>query len=118
MRAPSTEARLQFSIFFIYLMAVVTRFLMLFEPGGMAVKVVPVIIMVLDLLCLAFAFTGRTYLERRVLVVNLAMGLSDALLMSLIHTPGMTLEMVLLRFELPAMLLYRCFSIEWIEDER
>lgn len=118
MRVPNTEARLQFSIFFIYLMAVVTRFLMLFEPGGMAVKVVPAIIMALDLLCLIFAFTGRSDLERRVLVVNLAMGLSDAVLMSLVHIPGMTLEMVLLRFELPAMLLYRCFSIEWIEDER
>lgn len=117
MRVPNTEARLQFSIFFIYLMAVVTRFLMLFEPGDMAVKVVPAIIMVLDLLCLIFAFSGRSHLEKRVLVVNLAMGLSDAILMSLIHVPGMTLEMVLLRFELPAMLIYRCFSIEWIEDE-
>lgn len=118
MSVPGTEARLQFSIFFIYLMAVVTRFLMLFEPGGMAVKVVPAIIMTLDLLCLIFAFSGRSHLEKRVLVVNLAMGLSDAILMSLVHVPGMTLEMVLLRFELPAMLLYRCFSIEWIEDER
>lgn len=117
-RRERIERRLQFSAFFIYLLGVISRVgIILTRDVEWPRLIVPTIIMVLDAMCLVCAFMGRTRWEERLLAVNMAMGFADATVWSLMLGATQPPEMTLLRFSLPAFLLYRRCSLEWMGDE-
>lgn len=111
------ERWLQFSIFFIYTTAIVTRVLMLFEDIPWPQRLVPAVVLCMDVACLACAFNGNSRIEKRILTVNVSMGFSDAILWSLVVGESCSPELTMLRYELPAMMLYRRLSLDWMGDD-
>lgn len=117
-RRERIERRLQFSAFFVYLLGVISRVgIILTRDVEWPRLLVPTIIMILDAMCLICAFMGRTRWEERLLAVNMAMGFTDATVWSLMLGATQPPEMTMLRFSLPAFLLYRRCSLEWMGDE-
>lgn len=117
-RRERIERRLQFSAFFIYLLGVISRIAIIITRDVEWPRlIVPTVIMLLDAMCLVCAFTGRNRWEERLLAVNMAMGFTDATVWSLMLGATQPPEMTMLRFSLPAFLLYRRCSLEWMGDE-
>lgn len=117
-RRERIERRLQFSAFFIYLLGVISRVgIILTRDVEWYRLIVPTVIMILDALCFICAFMGRNRWEERLLTVNMTMGFTDAIVWSLMLGATQPQEMTMLRFSLPAFLLYRRCSLEWMGDE-
>ena len=117
-RRERIERRLQFSAFFVYLLGVISRVgIILTRDVEWYRLIVPTVIMILDAMCLVCAFTGRSRWEERLLTVNMTMGFTDATVWSLMLGATQPPEMTMLRFSLPAFLLYRRCSLEWMGAE-
>ena len=103
-----------FSIFMMYMMAIVIRINQVFIPTMFGEKIIDVVIMLLDLACLVLAFSEKKALEQAVLKIIISTALAEFLLFVTLHFETATSTGMTVRLILPCMFLYRLNSLNWI----
>lgn len=108
------EKAYHFSIFMMYMMAIVIRINQVFIPTMFGEKIIDVVIMLLDLACLVLAFSEKKALEQAVLKIIISTALAEFLLFVTLHFETATSIGMTVRLILPCMFLYRLNSLNWI----
>lgn len=108
------EKAYHFSIFMMYMMAIVIRINQVFIPTMFGEKIIDVVIMLLDLACLVLAFSEKKALEQAVLKIIISTALAEFLLFVTLHFETATSTGMTVRLILPCMFLYRLNSLNWI----
>lgn len=108
------EKAYHFSIFMMYMMAIVIRINQVFIPTMFGEKIIDVVIMLLDLACLVLAFSEKKALEQAVLKTIISTALAEFLLFVTLHFETATSTGMAVRLILPCMFLYRLNSLNWI----
>lgn len=108
------EKAYHFSVFLMYMMAMVIRINQVFGMTMLGEKLVDIVIMLLDLACLVLAFSERKTLEQAILKISISTALAEFLLFVALHFETATSTGMAVRLILPCMLLYRLNSLNWI----
>lgn len=108
------EMTYHFSVFLMYMIAVIIRINQLFEPILLGEKLVTVTIVLLDIACLVLAFYGNKILEQTVLKTTILTASVEFLLFVMLHFESVTSTEMAMRLILPCMFLYRLYSLNWI----
>lgn len=108
------EKAYHFSVFLMYMMAMVIRINQVFVPTIFGEKIVDVVIMLLDLACLVLAFSEKKALEQTILKIAISTALAEFLLFMTLHFETATSTGMAVRLILPCMFLYRLNSLNWI----
>ena len=108
------EMTYHFSVFLMYMIAVIIRINQLFEPVLLGEKLVTVTIALLDIACLVLAFHGNKILEQTVLKTTILTAFVEFLLFVMLHFESVTSTEMAMRLILPCMFLYRLYSLNWI----
>lgn len=108
------EMAYHFSVFLMYMIAVIIRINQLFEPILLGEKLVTVTIALLDIACLVLAFRGNKTLEQTVLKTTILTAFVEFLLFVMLHFESVTSTEMAMRLILPCMFLYRLYSLNWI----
>lgn len=108
------EMTYHFSVFLMYMIAVIIRINQLFEPILLGEKLVTATIALLDITCLVLAFHGNKILEQTVLKTTILTALVEFLLFVMLHFEVVTSTEMAMRLILPCMFLYRLYSLNWI----
>lgn len=108
------EKAYHFSVFLMYMMAMVIRINQVFGMTMLGEKLVDIVIMLLDLACLVLAFSERKALEQAILKISISTALAEFLLFMTLHFETVTSTEMAVRLILPCMLLYRLNSLNWI----
>ena len=108
------EMTYHFSVFLMYMIAVIIRINQLFEPILFGEKLVTVTIILLDIACLVLAFRGNKILEQTVLKTTILTASVEFLLFVMLHFESVTSTEMAMRLILPCMFLYRLYSLNWI----
>lgn len=108
------EKAYHFSVFLMYMMAMVIRINQVFGMTMLGEKLVDIVIMLLDLACLVLAFSGKKVLEQAILKITISTALAEFLLFMTLHFETVTSTGMAIRLILPCMLLYRLNSLNWI----
>ena len=108
------EMTYHFSVFLMYMIAVIIRINQLFEPILLGEKLVTVTIALLDIACLVLAFHGNKILEQTVLKTTILTAFVEFLLFVMLHFESVTSTEMAMRLILPCMFLYRLYSLNWI----
>lgn len=103
-----------FSVFLMYMIAVIIRINQLFEPILLGEKLVTATIALLDMACLVLAFLGNKILEQTVLKTTILTAFVEFLLFVMLHFESVTSTEMAMRLILPCMFLYRLYSLNWI----
>lgn len=108
------EMTYHFSVFLMYMIAVIIRIYQLFEPILLGEKLVTATIALLDIACLVLAFLGNKILEQTVLKTTVLTAFVEFLLFVMLHFESVTSTEMAMRLILPCMFLYRLYSLNWI----
>ena len=108
------EKAYHFSVFLMYMMAMVIRINQVFGMTMLGEKLVDIVIILLDLACLVLAFSGKKVLEQAILKIAISTALAEFLLFMTLHFETVTSTGMAIRLILPCMLLYRLNSLNWI----
>lgn len=108
------EKAYHFSVFLMYMMAMVIRINQVFGMTMLGEKLVDIVIMLLDLACLVLAFSEKKALEQAILKIAILTALTEFLLFVTLHFETATSTGMAVRLILPCMLLYRLNSLNWI----
>lgn len=108
------EMAYHFSVFLMYMMAMVIRINQVFELTMFGEKLVDIAIVLLDLACLVLAFSGKKVLEQAILRIVISTALAEFLLFVTLHFEIATSTGMAVRLILPCMFLYRLNSLNWI----
>lgn len=108
------EKAYHFSVFLMYMMAMVIRINQVFGMTMLGEKLVDIVIILLDLACLVLAFSERKALEQAILKISISTALAEFLLFMALHFETATSTGMAVRLILPCMLLYRLNSLNWI----
>ena len=108
------EMTYHFSVFLMYMIAVIIRINQLFEPILFGEKLVTATIILLDIACLVLAFYGNKILEQTVLKTTILTASVEFLLFVILHFESVTSTEMAMRLILPCMFLYRLYSLNWI----
>lgn len=108
------EKAYHFSVFLMYMMAMVIQINQVFVMTMLGEKLVDIVIMLLDLACLVLAFSEKKVLEQTVLKIAISTALAEFLLFMTLHFETVTSTGMAIRLILPCMLLYRLNSLNWI----
>lgn len=108
------ENAYHFSMFLMYMMAMVIRINQVFGMTMLGEKLVDIVIMLLDLACLVLAFSGKKALEQAILKIVISTALAEFLLFVTLHFETATSTGMAVRLILPCMFLYRLNSLNWI----
>ena len=108
------EMTYHFSVFLMYMIAVIIRTNQLFEPILLGEKIVTAAIALLDIACLVLAFYGNKVLEQTVLKTTILTASVEFLLFVILHFESVTSTEMAMRLILPCMFLYRLYSLNWI----
>ena len=108
------EMTYHFSVFLMYMIAVIIRINQLFEPILFGEKFVTATIILLDIACLVLAFLGNKILEQTVLKTTILTAFAEFLLFVILHFESVTSTEMAMRLILPCMFLYRLYSLNWI----
>lgn len=108
------EMTYHFSVFLMYMIAVIIRINQLFEPILFGEKLVTATIILLDIACLVLAFYGNKILEQTVLKTTILTASVEFLLFVMLHFESVTSTEMAMRLILPCMFLYRLYSLNWI----
>lgn len=108
------EKAYHFSVFLMYMMAMVIRINQVFGMTMLGEKLVDIVIMLLDLACLVLAFSGKKALEQAILKIAILTALAEFLLFMTLHFETVTSTGMAIRLILPCMFLYRLNSLNWI----
>ena len=108
------EMTYHFSMFLMYMIAVIIRINQLFEPILLGEKLVTATIALLDIACLVLAFLGNKILEQTVLKTTILTAFVEFLLFVMLHFESVTSTEMAMRLILPCMFLYRLYSLNWI----
>ena len=108
------EKAYHFSVFLMYMMAMVIRINQVFGTTMLGEKLVDIVIMLLDLACLVLAFSGKKVLEQAILKIAISTALAEFLLFVTLHFETATSTGMAVRLILPCMFLYRLNSLNWI----
>lgn len=108
------EKAYHFSVFLMYMMAMVIRINQVFGMTMLGEKLVDIVIMLLDLACLVLAFSGKKVLEQAILRIVISTALAEFLLFVTLHFETATSTGMAVRLILPCMFLYRLNSLNWI----
>lgn len=108
------EMTYHFSVFLMYMIAVIIRINQLFEPILFGEKLVTATIALLDIACLVLAFRGNKTLEQTVLKTTILTAFVEFLLFVMLHFESVTSTEMAMRLILPCMFLYRLYSLNWI----
>lgn len=108
------EKAYHFSVFLMYMMAMVIRINQVFGMTMLGEKLVDIVIMLLDLACLVLAFSGKKVLEQAILKIVISTALAEFLLFVTLHFETATSTGMAVRLILPCMFLYRLNSLNWI----
>ena len=108
------EMTYHFSVFLMYMIAVIIRINQLFEPILLGEKLVTATIALLDIACLVLAFYGNKILEQTVLKTTILTASVEFLLFVMLHFESVTSTEMAMRLILPCMFLYRLYSLNWI----
>lgn len=108
------EMTYHFSVFLMYMIAVIIRINQLFEPILLGEKLVTATIILLDIACLVLAFYGNKILEQTVLKTTILTASVEFLLFVMLHFESVTSTEMAMRLILPCMFLYRLYSLNWI----
>lgn len=108
------EMTYHFSVFLMYMIAVIIQINQLFEPILLGEKLVTVTIALLDIACLVLAFHGNKILEQTVLKTTILTAFVEFLLFVMLHFESVTSTEMAMRLILPCMFLYRLYSLNWI----
>lgn len=108
------EMTYHFSVFLMYMIAVIIRINQLFEPILLGEKLVTATIALLDMACLVLAFLGNKILEQTVLKTTILTAFVEFLLFVMLHFESVTSTEMAMRLILPCMFLYRLYSLNWI----
>lgn len=108
------EMTYHFSVFLMYMIAVIIRINQLFEPILLGEKLVTATIALLDIACLVLAFLGNKILEQTVLKTTILTAFVEFLLFVMLHFESVTSTEMAMRLILPCMFLYRLYSLNWI----
>lgn len=108
------EMTYHFSVFLMYMIAVIIRTNQLFEPILLGEKLVTATIALLDIACLVLAFLGNKILEQTVLKTTILTAFVEFLLFVMLHFESVTSTEMAMRLILPCMFLYRLYSLNWI----
>ena len=111
------EMTYHFSVFLMYMIAVIIRINQLFEPILLGEKLVTTTIILLDIACLVLAFHGNKILEQTVLKTTILTAFVEFLLFVMLHFESVTSTEMAMRLILPCMFLYRLRSLNWIGRE-
>lgn len=111
------EMTYHFSVFLMYMIAVIIRINQLFEPILLGEKLVTTTIALLDIACLVLAFHGNKILEQTVLKTTILTAFVEFLLFVMLHFESVTSTEMAMRLILPCMFLYRLYSLNWIGRE-
>lgn len=108
------EKAYHFSVFLMYMMAMVIRINQVFGMTMLGEKLVDIVIMLLDLACLVLAFSGKKVLEQAILKIAISTAIAEFLLFMTLHFETVTSTGMAIRLILPCMFLYRLNSLNWI----
>lgn len=108
------EKAYHFSVFLMYMMAMVIQINQVFGMTMLGEKLVDIVIMLLDLACLVLAFSEKKVLEQTILKIAISTALAEFLLFMTLHFETVTSTGMAIRLILPCMLLYRLNSLNWI----
>jgi hypothetical protein len=108
------EMTYHFSVFLMYMIAVIIRINQLFVPILFGEKLVTATIALLDIACLVLAFLGNKILEQTVLKTTILTAFVEFLLFMTLHFESVTSTEMEMRLILPCMFLYRLYSLNWI----
>lgn len=108
------EMTYHFSMFLMYMIAVIIQINQLFEPILLGEKLVTATIALLDIACLILAFHGNKILEQTVLKTMILTAFVEFLLFVMLHFESVTSTEMAMRLILPCMFLYRLYSLNWI----
>lgn len=108
------EMTYHFSVFLMYMIAVIIRINQLFEPILLGEKLVTTTIALLDIACLVLAFHGNKILEQTVLKTTILTAFVEFLLFVTLHFESVTSTEMAMRLILLCMFLYRLYSLNWI----
>lgn len=108
------EMTYHFSVFLMYMIAVIIRINQLFEPILFGEKLVTTTIILLDIACLVLAFRGNKILEQTVLKTTILTASVEFLLFAMLHFESVSSTEMAMRLILPCMFLYRLYSLNWI----
>lgn len=108
------EMTYHFSVFLMYMIAVIIRINQLFEPILLGEKLVTATIILLDIACLVLAFRGNKILEQTVLKTTILTAFVEFLLFVMLHFESVTSTEMAMRLILLCMFLYRLYSLNWI----
>lgn len=111
------EMTYHFSVFLMYMIAVIIRINQLFEPILLGEKLVTTTIALLDIACLVLAFLGNKILEQTVLKTTILTAFVEFLLFVMLHFESVTSTEMAMRLILPCMFLCRLYSLNWIGRE-
>jgi hypothetical protein len=113
-KSEKQEKAYHFSVFLMYMMAMVIRINQVFGMTMLGEKLVDIVIMLLDLACLVLAFSEKKALEQAVLKIVISTALAEFLLFVTLHFETATSTGMAVRLILPCMFLYRLNSLNWI----
>lgn len=108
------EKAYHFSVFLMYMMAMVIRINQVFGMTMLGEKLVDIVIMLLDLACLVLVFSEKKALEQAILRIVISTALAEFLLFMTLHFETATSTGMAIRLILPCMFLYRLNSLNWI----
>lgn len=108
------EMTYHFSVFLMYMIAVIIRINQLSEPILLGEKLVTATIILLDIACLVLAFRGNKILEQTVLKTTILTASVEFSLFVMLHFESVTSTEMAMRLILPCMFLYRLYSLNWI----
>lgn len=108
------EKAYHFSVFLMYMMAMVIRISQVFGMTMLGEKLVDIVIMLLDLACLVLAFSEKKALEQAILKIVISTAIAEFLLFVTLHFETATSTGMAVRLILPCMFLYRLNSLNWI----
>lgn len=108
------EKAYHFSVFLMYMMAMVIQINQVFGMTMLGEKLVDIVIMLLDLACLVLAFSEKKVLEQAILKIAISTALAEFLLFMTLHFETATSTGMAVRLILPCMFLYRLNSLNWI----
>lgn len=108
------EKAYHFSVFLMYMMAMVIRINQVFGMTMLGEKLVDIVIMLLDLACLVLAFSEKKALEQAILKIAISTAIAEFLLFMTLHFETVTSTGMAIRLILPCMFLYRLNSLNWI----
>ena len=119
LKAKTEEVAYHFSVFLMYMIAVMTRLNQLFEPIMIGEKVVSGSLLILDIACIVFAFTDKKILEQKMLAIVILIAIINLVLFVFIHIlspmdSAIVSAGIAGRLCLPAAFTYRLFSLNWI----